>query len=88
MNVAVVVIAVAGRRVLYQGVRPAAAGAAVEAGVVVGPAVLVRLLLLLELPHTDVPRLIPGLAPGRETSLGLNKQTNEIPVSRRMLQSY
>ena len=72
MNVAVVVIAVAGRRVLYQGVRPAAV-AGVEAGVVVGPAVLVRLLLLLEFPHPDIPRLIPGLAPGSKTSLGLNK---------------
>ena len=74
MNVAVVVIAVAGRRVLYQGVGPAVA-AAVEPAVVVGhrPAVLVRLLLLLQLPHPDVSRLIPGLAPSCEASLGLNK---------------
>ena len=61
MNVAVVVIAV-GRRVLYQGVRPAAA--AVDARVVVGRRVLVLLLLLLQFSHPDVPRLIPGLAPG------------------------
>ena len=73
MNVAVVVIAVAGRRVLYQGVGPAVA--AVEPAVVVGhgPALLVRLLLLLQLPHPDVPRLIPGLAPSGESSLRLNK---------------
>lgn len=62
MNVAVVVIAV-GRRVLYQGVRPTAA-AAVDARVVVGRRVLVLLLLLLQFSHPNVPRLIPGLAPG------------------------
>lgn len=70
MNVAVVVIAVGGRRVLYQGVGPAAG---VDARVVVGRRVLVLLLLLLQFPHPDVPRLVPGLAPGSKSSLRLNK---------------
>ena len=61
MNVAVVVIAV-GRRVLYQGVRPTAA--AVDPRVVVGRRVLILLLLLLQFPHPNVSRLIPGLTPG------------------------
>ena len=76
MNVAVVVgVAVGGRRVMYHGVGSAGVegGAGSEARVVGGPGVLVLLLFLLQLPHPDVARLIPGLTSGSKPGLRLNK---------------
>ena len=68
----VVVVAVGGRRVLDEGVRPALPGGGAEAGVGVG--VLLLLLLLLQLPHADVARLIPSLPPRRQPGLGLQQR--------------
>ena len=70
----VVVVAVGGRRVLDEGVRAALPGAGAEAGVGVGVGVLLLLLLLLQLPHADVPRLIPSLPPRHQPGLGLEQR--------------